>query len=213
MQTLSEYDWNFNSVPDKELVPCLLWEYARESAFIRDVRQQCIQSWRAGGNRDERLTADLNKLHSIGPGVEVLVRGFYFAPDDPHRIDLQRDAYVTNSFPAPWQSLPSNERDFRLRALINAGWTPGVPFERADWHDVKDISTRAEACWRKIISKYHRVQNENPDAREVSLVEQGKLQPFTGIPVSILREAGCGVTAGLLHAIPFAHSYWKCWKK
>jgi hypothetical protein len=192
---LSEFDWDFDNVLNAELVACCVWEYARESVFIRDVRQRCIKNWRAGGLRDERLSVDLGKLHSIGPVVEVLARGFYFAPGDPHRIDMQRDAAVTNSFPAPWQDLAANERDFRVRALLSAGWYPASPFERTDRHDAKEITEQAEAQWRKVFSEYDRVRREYPDASEVELTAQGKLQPFTGIPVSILREDGKEVTA------------------
>ncbi len=35
MKTLSELDWNFDKVPDNELVACCYWEYARESARVR----------------------------------------------------------------------------------------------------------------------------------------------------------------------------------
>jgi hypothetical protein len=205
MQTFSEYDWNFAAVPDEELVACCLWEYARESSFIRDVRQRCIQSGRAGGHRDERLSADLGKLHSIGPAMEVLARGFYFAPDDPHRIDMQRNASVTNSFPDTWQSLPDDERDFRVRVLLGAGWIPGVPFERADWLDAKDIAEQAEARWQEVFSEYDRVRREYPEASEVQLTAQGKLQPFTGIPVSILREEGKEVTVVAINWASFTN--------
>ena len=205
MQALQESEWNFDAVPDKQLFACCYWEYARESAFIRDVRQRSIQNWRAGGHRDERLFADLGKLHSIGPVVEVIARGFFFAPGDPHPIDTQRNASVTNSFPTPWQALPHDERDYRVRVLLSAGWTPGVPFERADWHDAKDIAKRAEARWEEIFSEYDRVRREYPDASEVQLVAQGKLQPFTGIPISILREEGKEVTAAAINWARFTN--------
>ena len=32
--SLTKFDWNFDAVPDNELVACCYWEYARESAFI-----------------------------------------------------------------------------------------------------------------------------------------------------------------------------------
>ena len=67
---VSLLDWNFIAVPDEELVACCLWEYGRESEFICGVRQRCIQNWKAGGARDEPLSADQGKLHSIGPAVE-----------------------------------------------------------------------------------------------------------------------------------------------
>jgi hypothetical protein len=190
VQTFSMFDWNFDNVPNDELVACCLWEYARESAFIRDVRQRCIQNWRTGGHRDERLSADLGELHSIGSAMKLLTSGFYFAPGDPHRIDAQRNASVTNSFPAPWQTLPADERDFRVRTLLNPGWTPGVPFERADCHDAWDIAKQAKARWQEVFSEFDRVRREYPETSEVELTAQGKLKPFLGIPVSILREEG-----------------------
>jgi hypothetical protein len=188
---LSEPDWNFDTVPNEELIPCCLWEYARESEFIRNVRQRCIKS---GGDRDERLTFDLNKLHSIGPHVEVLMRGIYFAPDDPHRIDMARNAFVTNSFPAAWQTLPEDEKDFRVRTLLCAGWNPATPFKRADWNDATEIAKRATAEWDRVMGAYHRVRAVDTETSEVDLIAQGKLQPFTEIPVSILREHGVEAT-------------------
>jgi len=36
---LSRYDWDFDNVPDNELVACCYWEYARESSSVRDIAQ------------------------------------------------------------------------------------------------------------------------------------------------------------------------------
>ena len=41
---MNDLDWNFDAVPDPELVACCYWEYARESAFIREL---------LAGHRDE----------------------------------------------------------------------------------------------------------------------------------------------------------------
>ncbi len=30
-------EWDFDSIPDSELVACCYWEYARESAFITEA--------------------------------------------------------------------------------------------------------------------------------------------------------------------------------
>jgi len=54
MKMLSELDWHFDNAPDNELVACCYWEYARESPFIRNVRQQCLQNWRAGAAPTDR---------------------------------------------------------------------------------------------------------------------------------------------------------------
>lgn len=78
VETLAQFDWNFDNVPDRELAACCYWEYARESAFIRDVRSRAIRSWQAEGLGDRRLSADLGKLYNSGPTVEILLRGFNF---------------------------------------------------------------------------------------------------------------------------------------
>lgn len=192
---LVELDWNFENVPDKELVACVLWEYARESAFIRDVRQRCIQNWNEGGGLDERLSADLSKIHGIGPFMEVLTRGVHCAPGERRISDMQRDTLVTNSFPAPWQTLPEDEREFRVRVLLSAGWYPATPFERAGTGDVRDIADQLEARWKEVYSEYYRVREAYPEESEVQLTAQGRLKPFQEFPVSILREEGKQVTA------------------
>lgn len=78
---LSPEDWNFDAVPDTELVACGEWEYARESAFIRDVRRRCLENWRAGGPCDLDLYTDIQKLQSIEYRAEVFLRGYFFEPD------------------------------------------------------------------------------------------------------------------------------------
>src|SRR5216684_7591220 len=50
---LPELDWNFDNVPDGELVACCYWEYARESAFIRETLRQYRDWCLAGGKRDD----------------------------------------------------------------------------------------------------------------------------------------------------------------
>jgi hypothetical protein len=175
--SLHESEWNFDAVPDAELVACCYWEYARESAFIRDVRQRCIKCWRNGGQPDEHLRTDLNRLYGLGPHIDVLLRGFYHAPNHPRRIDVVRNAYVTNSFPAAWQDLPDDERDFRVRTLLGAGWYPATPFKRADWMETEQIAEDARARWDKIIGVYHRVREKDRETSEVELVRQGKLEP------------------------------------
>jgi hypothetical protein len=205
MQALHESDWNFDAVPAAELVACCYWEYARESAFIRDVRQRCIECWRKGRQRDQRLTADLNQIHSLGPVVEVLMSGFYFAPDDPHRIDTARNAFMTNSFPAPWQWLPKDERDFRVRTLLSAGWHPATPFARADWLEAEKIAENARARWDKVIGAYHQVRAKDPETSEVELVRQGKLQPYEEILPTLVDEDGREVAVVAIHWARFTN--------
>jgi len=48
---LTEEDWNFSSdrVPDKQLVPCLLWEFLRESKTARQLAKDWIEFFTAAG--------------------------------------------------------------------------------------------------------------------------------------------------------------------
>lgn len=43
--SLEEVDWNFDGVPDGELIACCYWEYARESKFIRERLQAYRKKW------------------------------------------------------------------------------------------------------------------------------------------------------------------------
>jgi hypothetical protein len=62
---LSPLEWNFEQVPDGELVACCYWEYARESAFIRDTLREYRDWFLAGGKWNEdttKLMANLEKI-------------------------------------------------------------------------------------------------------------------------------------------------------
>jgi hypothetical protein len=49
-------EWNFDKVPDAELLACSYWEYARESVFIRDALGRARSLWLvAGGERAWRF--------------------------------------------------------------------------------------------------------------------------------------------------------------
>jgi len=83
-----ECDWNFDEVPDGELVACCYWEYARESAFIRDVRKRCLDlKSREMLNSEiwEYWGRDIEKIQSIGYESEVILGGFFFEADVAHQ--------------------------------------------------------------------------------------------------------------------------------
>ena len=66
---MTELDWNFDGVPDHELVACCFWEYARESAFIRDVKRRCVDArWWTMAPCDAWafLGKDLERIRSVG---------------------------------------------------------------------------------------------------------------------------------------------------
>jgi len=53
-QSIAEEDWNFSRVPDNELVPCLLWEFLRESPTAR----QLAEAWAAWSGHMKRGEPD-----------------------------------------------------------------------------------------------------------------------------------------------------------
>jgi hypothetical protein len=112
---LSPQDWNFDSVPDSELMACCYWEYARESTFIRELRRRSWEHWQplyAQGqwwNEPEHkdLKADLERVRSIGYPAEIFLRGIACPADGvlPDAPPLQPGEVhrLTGSFPKPWQ--------------------------------------------------------------------------------------------------------------
>jgi hypothetical protein len=189
-EVLTRNEWDFDNVPESELVACCYWEYARESAFIRNVSQRCLQNWRAGGHWDLRLHADLQKAQSIGYPSDVILRGIFIAPNDPNRIDKPDAAPIANNFPQPWRELTASERVFRSRIRSDRTEIPQLPFERAYWTEASEIAKYAESRANEIFSAFDEVRRANPEASEVTLIEQGKLQPFPGITPSLIWESG-----------------------
>jgi len=153
MKTLSEQDWNFDNVPDDELAACCYWEYARESAFIHDLRQRCIQNWRSGGCQDQKLYDDLQRVQSMGYPAEVFLRGFFFEPNRIYQSKNERlpnyrhpDApAITGSFPQPWQSLSQNERKCRSTIKDDVTTLGLVPFQISHWCFAKDVARYVES--------------------------------------------------------------------
>ena len=199
------------------MVACCFWEYTRESSFIWNVRQQCLQNWQSGGWWDQQLHANLQKVQSIGYASEVILRGVFFAPDDPHRIDKPDVAPTTNNFPQSWQELPANERTFRSRIRTDRTAIPLLPFERAHWTEAREIAKWAESRAQEIFAAFDEVRQANPDVSEVTLIEQGKLQPFPGIPPSLFWESGREFTVVAINWGTFTNdeivNYFRRWVK
>ena len=149
--TLAYIEWNFDGVPDNELVACCYWEYARESKFIRELRKRSWDHWRPlyqkdrwwNEPKDPRLYENLEKAQSIGYPSEVFIRGISCPPDGvlPDAPPLKPgEVYaVTGSFPKPWQALTTEERHYRSHIGTDVERIPLVPFERGISLDAKDI--------------------------------------------------------------------------
>lgn len=119
---ISQEDWNFDSVPEDELHVCCLWEYGRESNFLRSIKERSAEAVRLKLCFTERLDfveRDFSKAFGVlGRSAILFQEGIYGLGGDKAYPGL------ISRFPAPWQSLSQSERS----ALL----------ETADW-DVKDI--------------------------------------------------------------------------
>jgi hypothetical protein len=154
-EDLAQFDWNFDGVPDKELVACCYWEYARESAFIRGTLLQYRDWWLAGGKWDkdtDDLDARLERIQSLGHPSDVFVRGCAFPPyivrqsEHPEEPNYRHpDAPpITGSFPTPWQSLSEAERKFRAHIRSHVEQFQIVPVKLAHWFWAKEIARECQ---------------------------------------------------------------------
>jgi len=225
MKTLSELDWNFDNVPKNELIACCFWEYARESVFIRDVRQRCLIEQKADGKRDMQLHADLQKLQSSGHPVEVFMRGFFRESGVVYQSMSERlpnwrhpeAPPITGNFPQAWQMLSGAERTYRACISSARAVIPLVPFERGERHDARDIAQWADSRWHDIHAAYEEVRRKYPETSEVELVRSGKLAPFDGIQPSLFYESGREMTVIAIDWSAFTNdeitNYFRKWVK
>jgi hypothetical protein len=122
----SEQEWNFDKtrVPDWQVRICCFWEYARESAFIRSVRERCRQMAGRGLNREQRhkwVGADFQKIRAaLGRTAHLFQEGIYGLGG----TTLYEEA--VSPFPQPWQSLAE---EMRRILLETAAWTPDMVAE------------------------------------------------------------------------------------
>lgn len=141
-QCIQPLDWNFDSIPDRHLIACCYWEYARESRFLRAFKSRCVKA-----NRDPKPLAeafelcgkDARLVMSIGSVANSFLLGFGFEPDDPKQPagtrKLDPKEPVSGNFPAPWQSLSAVEQDYRAGLAAGAFPVAGQPFQRASGTD------------------------------------------------------------------------------
>jgi hypothetical protein len=107
---LSKADWNFDAVPDVELVACCYWEYARESAFLVGLKRNW-DAWDGCGRCPEVLAQGFNRIQQAAPHTFVYLQAIL----------------AESSFPEPWQKLPGKSRqrlvklDLGIPAALSAG--------------------------------------------------------------------------------------------
>jgi len=155
-RVIESADWNFDAVPGDELVACCYWEYARESAFIRDtlseMRADVLESVKTDRNLENSKRPEwcnkLSRIQSIGYTADVFVRGSLFEPGairqsiDPRKPNFRHpDAPpLTGSFPAPWQSMDEAERKNRARIKTVVEDCHIVPVRLGQWHDATPMN-------------------------------------------------------------------------
>lgn len=204
-EMIDELDWNFDKVSDNELVACCYWEYARESAFIRDLRKRSWECWKPlykqGGGlslpAEQRLHQDLQKAQSIGYASEVFIRGISCPPDDvlPDALPLKpgEEHEVTGSFPRPWQNLTATERSYRSHIGTDVERVPLVPFKRGISLDARDICDFTKSQAAQAEAARQQVRRDNPKLNEETLLRLHKLK-FPEIKPSLYWAGGSEVT-------------------
>jgi len=204
-EIIDEQDWNFDAVPANELVACCYWEYARESAFIRDLRKRSLECWKPlyakceglSLPEEQRLHQDLQKAQSIGYASEVFIRGISCPPDDvfPDGPPLKPGEVhrATGSFPKPWQALTAAERAYRSHIGTDVERVPLVPFMRGISLDARDICEFTKSQAAKAEAARQQVRRENPKLNEETLLRLGKLE-FPEIKPALYWAGGYEVT-------------------
>ena len=125
---LSEFDWNFDNVPENELVACCCWEYARESAFIRRIKQS-FAARKAREKFNAKLWRHFERIDSIGYAAEVFLLGFFVEEVESSKASRPDAPLITGSFPGPWQSLSDVERKYRSHIRSDSEVIGLVPFK------------------------------------------------------------------------------------
>lgn len=135
---LTDFDWNFDAVPEAELVACCYWEYARESAFLLDLKKR-LAGWAGDGHCPTEVSEGLNRIQ------EGSLAAFFYL-----------DATLENrAFPCQWQKLPKKERQRLVK--MDVGLPP--PFARggdlAESERAMENAREQMALYRAAVDKLH----------------------------------------------------------
>jgi|GEM_PF-2562489 len=103
--SLTENDWNFpkGRVPDEELIPCLLWEFLRESVTVRDIARDWA-AWIALGKAAPDQTPLSLRTQQIRPVINAPFTDTFI-----HSVCAQCFGFA-KWFDQPWQSLSEKTR-------------------------------------------------------------------------------------------------------
>ena len=121
-ELLSKLDWNFDAVPDSELVACCYWEYARESAFIRDTLSRYRKEIPAGrlvkhgSDGRTRASASERKNRSAGTMAEGELPKSWKNLERIQSIGCHANVFVQGcalEAGVRWQSKDQNKPNYR----------------------------------------------------------------------------------------------------
>jgi hypothetical protein len=110
---LPRVEWDFDSVPNPELVACCYWEYARESATLLKIRENCRKEPREGAATRKWVVAQFPSMSTKAGGGAALLYHALFRED---------------AFPSPWQDL-SDEKRNEFTDLVQECYWPAITRE------------------------------------------------------------------------------------
>jgi hypothetical protein len=162
---LTEYEWNFNGIPDNELVAGCYWEYARESAFIREVVQNLKDvDERKGSHKPlDEANRDLTRFYSVGTPAQLV---------------------VNPKFPEPWLLLTKSDRQKLAKNFKPEISVPGkiLPFRvTGDLFVAAMIHGEAKHVQTEQLAAYQRLSEI--DQGVANLDEANKLRNKMAAPV------------------------------
>ena len=136
------HNWDFTGLPAEQREACCRWEYARESAFIRDLQQRYADpAWKQLPDwKDKRDVAKYRqRVFTIARDLDRLrARGVL---ESRLAAELTRPL-PEQCFPRPWIALTDAER--KARIVPPAATVPA--FERGSYVDAQHIGQQAEAA-------------------------------------------------------------------
>lgn len=143
------HNWDFTGLPPEEQEACCRWEYARESAFIRDLQQRYADpAWKQpplDGNDKRDAAKYCKRVKTFAICLELLrQRGVLESrlAAELTRPLVNKKTGEKQCFPRPWLSLTDAER--KARIVPPAATVPA--FERGSYVDATHISEQAEAA-------------------------------------------------------------------
>jgi hypothetical protein len=180
VESLHSHEWDFDKVPDSELVASCWWEYARESAHIRDNVDRARDEWPYIGKEryiiypeswktlrsiaidGESLSVFLQSLPLQPNAIHVLPdRTVFCWPDKPRPIEWQSLTQAerrkwAGSFPAPWLSLMGAERQGWVKLLDALNTRKFVPVNLADSSQARLLLQH----WQSVVSSRNQKHQE-----------------------------------------------------